>query len=205
MLLYLIDIIGTVAFAVSGVLLAFKLRLDAVGVIVLASVTAIGGGTMRDMILNVPVFWLNNDQYIFIIIATCFAMIFFIKKPTKVPKFMLPFFDAIGLGLFAIVGAEKALNLGFSPTVAVIMGTLTGCGGGVIRDMFGGQIPIIFQKEIYATACIVGTIIYCIMEYIGISSQINVILGIVIVVLIRLLALKWELSLPNFYQNNIKN
>ncbi len=199
MFFYLVDLFGTAVFAVSGVSLAFRLKMDAVGVLVLASVVAIGGGTIRDLILDVPVFWLTDNTYIWIVIATCALMIAFVKKPTRLPWWILPVSDAIGLALFAVMGAEKSLRYGFSPTVAVLMGTLTGCGGGAIRDVLAGEIPFIFQKEIYASACVVGAAVFCLLySYQIFPTSVNMIIGMGVVLAIRLPAIKWQLSLPTF-------
>ncbi|QLB13725.1 putative membrane protein YeiH [Bisgaardia hudsonensis] len=201
MFLYLVDLLGTSIFAISGVALAFRLRMDAVGVLVLASVTAIGGGTIRDLVLDVPVFWLSNNAYIWVVIITCILMIIFVKKPAKVPWYILPVSDAIGLAFFTIMGTEKSLQLGFTPTVAVIMGALTGCGGGVIRDVLAREIPLIFRKEIYATASIIGGSIYCLLSMYHVSRIIDVIVAIIAVLIIRLASIKWQLSLPTFGQS----
>ncbi len=198
MFLYIFDLLGTAIFAVSGVSMAFRLRMDAVGVLVLASVVAIGGGTIRDIVLDVPVFWLTDNNYIWVVIATCTLMIAFIKKPTRLPWYILPVSDAVGLGVFTIIGAEKSLHYGFSPTVAVLMGTLTGCGGGAIRDVLAGQIPFIFQKEIYASACIIGGAAYCLLDYAQTPRIINMLVAAGVVLAIRLTAIKWQLSLPTF-------
>ncbi|MDP8079343.1 trimeric intracellular cation channel family protein [Phocoenobacter skyensis] len=198
MFLYIVDLLGTAIFAVSGVSMAFRLKMDAVGVLVLASVVAIGGGTIRDIVLDVPVFWLTDNNYIWVVIATCVLMIAFTKKPTRLPWYILPVSDAVGLAFFAIMGAEKALHYGFSPTVAVLMGTLTGCGGGVLRDVLARQIPFIFQKEIYASACIMGATVYCLLDYSHLPRFVNVLVGIAVVLVIRLTAIKWQLSLPVF-------
>ncbi|MDG6881694.1 Predicted membrane protein [Phocoenobacter uteri] len=198
MFLYIFDLLGTAIFAVSGVSMAFRLKMDAVGVLVLASVVAIGGGTIRDLILDAPVFWLTDNNYIWIVVATCALMIAFIKKPTRIPWYVLPVSDAVGLAVFTVIGAEKALHYGFSPTVAVLMGTLTGCGGGAIRDVLAGQIPFIFQKEIYASACIIGGSVYCLLDYSHLPRVINILVAAGVVLAIRLTAIKWQLSLPTF-------
>lgn len=197
MLLYSLDLFGTAVFAISGAVLAFRLRMDVIGVLVLAAAVAVGGGTMRDVILNVPVFWLGDNNYIWIIIITCLICILCIKKYRVFPWWVLPISDAIGLGVFAIIGAEKALRLGLNPIVAIIMGTLTGCGGGVIRDVLAGRIPFVFRTEIYASACMVGTGIYAIL-YPFVREDLAIVLGIGIVLAIRIPAIIWRLSLPTF-------
>ena len=198
MIYYFLDLFGTAVFAISGVLLAFRAKMDAVGVIVLASFTAIGGGTIRDTILNLPVFWLSDNNYIWLIIATCLLTIWLINKANNIPWWILPVSDAIGLAFFAIMGTEKTLDHGFSPTVAVLMGAITGCGGGAIRDVFARIIPFIFQKEIYATACIIGSTAFCLLEDLNLPRSYNFLISICIVLTIRLSAIKWNLSLPIF-------
>lgn len=136
MLLYILDMFGTAVFAISGVLLASKLRMDPFGMIVLAMVTAIGGGTIRDMVLGAtPVFWVTQTEYLWVILATCVLSIVLIRHPRRLPWYVLPVADAIGLAVFVAIGVDKALSYGASPMVAVIMGVLTGCGGGIIRDV----------------------------------------------------------------------
>ncbi len=158
MLIYVLDMFGTAVFAASGVLLAGRLRMDPFGIVVLASVTAIGGGTIRDMALGAtPVFWITDTAYLWVIFITCLIAMLAIRKPKQMPWYFLPVADAIGLAVFVAIGVEKALRFGASPMVAVIMGVMTGCGGGgVIRDILAREIPMILRTEVYATACILG-------------------------------------------------
>ncbi len=199
MILYLLDLFGTAVFAFSGVLLASKLKMDPFGVVVLATVTAIGGGTIRDMALGAtPVFWINQTPYLWVILLTCVLSLIIIRRPRRIPWFVLPVLDAIGLAVFVAIGVDKSLNYGASPMVAVIMGVITGCGGGIIRDVLAREIPMIFRTEVYATACIMGGSVHTFALYNGLPVETASLLGIMTTLLIRLTAIKYHLSLPTF-------
>lgn len=199
MLLYILDMFGTVVFAISGILLASKLRMDPFGMVVLAMVTAIGGGTIRDMALGAtPVFWVNQPQYLWVILATCALSMLLIRQPRRLPWYVLPVADAIGLAVFVAIGVDKALSYGASPMVAVIMGVVTGCGGGIIRDVLAREIPMIFRTEVYATACIAGGTMHTLMLAANIDIELASIAGMITTLLIRLAAIRWHLSLPVF-------
>ena len=150
---------GTIVFAITGLLAASRHQLDLFGAIVLAMVTAVGGGTLRDLILNVPVFWLTHTEYIYIIVATT-LMVAFYRRAHVIPVQVLLLLDAIGLAVFSIIGAQKALSLGFADVIAVMMGIMTGVVGGMIRDVLVGEVPLILRKEIYATASFLGASVY---------------------------------------------
>ncbi|USH02036.1 TRIC cation channel family protein [Grimontia kaedaensis] len=199
MLLYILDMFGTAVFAISGVLLASKLRMDPFGMIVLAMVTAIGGGTIRDMALGAtPVFWVNQPEYLWMILVTCILSMLLIRQPRRLPWYFLPVADAIGLAVFVAIGVDKALSYGASPMVAVIMGVITGCGGGIIRDVLAREIPMLFRTEVYATACIAGGIIHTVALAANVDVEIASIAGMMTTLLIRLAAIRWHLSLPVF-------
>lgn len=199
MILYLLDMFGTAVFAISGVLLASKLRMDPFGIIVLATVTAIGGGTIRDMAIGAsPVFWIHQTEYIWVIIITCLLALLLIRHPRRLPWYVLPVFDALGLAVFVAIGVDKSLNYGASPMVAVIMGVITGCGGGIIRDVLAREVPMIFRTEIYATACILGGTVHTLLIAANFSVDMASMIGIMTTLLIRLAAIKWHLSLPVF-------
>ncbi|CZF84693.1 membrane protein [Grimontia sp. AD028] len=199
MLLYILDMFGTAVFAISGVLLASKLRMDPFGMIVLAMVTAIGGGTIRDMALGAtPVFWVNQPEYLWMILVTCILSMLLIRQPRRLPWYFLPVADAIGLAVFVAIGVDKALSYGASPMVAVIMGVITGCGGGIIRDVLAREIPMLFRTEVYATACIAGGIIHTVALAANVDVEIASIAGMITTLLIRLAAIRWHLSLPVF-------
>ncbi len=199
MFLYLLDMFGTAVFAVSGVLLAGRLRMDPFGVIVLAMVTAIGGGTIRDMILGAtPVFWVNQNEYLWVILISCLASIILIRHPRRLPWYVLPVADAIGLAVFVAIGVDKALSYGASSLVAVIMGVLTGCGGGIIRDVLAREIPMVLRTEVYATACIAGGLVHTSALHLGLDLVLASSAGMITTLLIRLAAIRWHLSLPIF-------
>lgn len=198
-LLYFIDIFGTAVFAISGVLLAGRLKMDPFGVIVLGSVTAIGGGSIRDMALGAtPVFWITDIAYIWIIIITCLLTMIIIRRPKRLPWFVLPVCDAIGLGAFVGIGVEKSLLFQDSYLIAVIMGVITGCGGGIIRDVLAREVPMVLRSEVYATACIIGGSIHVGALYLDYSNRTAFIAGALATLIIRLGAIKWHLSLPTF-------
>ncbi|WP_318521528.1 trimeric intracellular cation channel family protein [Photobacterium leiognathi] len=199
MLIYILDMFGTAIFAASGVLMAGRLRMDPFGVIVLASVTAIGGGTIRDMALGAtPVFWITDTNYLWVIFITCIFTMLTTQRPKRMPWYFLPVADAIGLAVFVAIGVEKALRYGASPMVAVIMGVITGCGGGVIRDVLGREIPMVLRMEVYATACIIGGIVHTAGLSLGILPSVAAVMGIITTLTIRLAAIRWNLSLPIF-------
>ncbi len=197
-LLYWLDLFGIVVFALSGALMAGRYKLDPFGVVVLASVTAIGGGTIRDIILDTPVFWVTNPIYLYVILATAVLTIIIIRRPKLIPKRFLLIADAFGLALFAVLGTEKALSLGVPVTVAVIMGTITGVAGGMIRDVLCNVIPMILRQEIYATAAILGGSLFALFQYLGWPEDIALITAILGALSLRLAAIYWRVSLPAF-------
>ncbi|NDL61234.1 hypothetical protein GRH90_00410 [Enterobacteriales bacterium SAP-6] len=200
MMLGFLDVLGTAVFAVSGVLLAGKLRMDPFGVLVLGVVTAVGGGTIRDMVLNDgPVFWVRDPTDLVVAMVTCFVAILVIRQPRQLPKWILPVLDAIGLAVFVGIGVNKAFASGTGPLIAVCMGVITGVGGGIIRDVLAREIPMILRTEVYATACIIGGIAHTTAFHVfHLSSQHASVLGMVITLGIRLAAIRWHLKLPTF-------
>lgn len=199
MLLYMIDIFGTAVFAISGVLLAGRLKMDPFGVIVLGSVTAIGGGTIRDMALGAtPVFWVTETTYLWVILVTCLLTLLIVRRPKRLPWWVLPVCDAIGLAVFVGIGVEKALAYNASGLVAVIMGVITGCGGGIMRDVLAREIPMVLRSEVYATACIIGGIFHTTAVAMGYDHSTAMIAGVSSTLIIRLGAIRWHLSLPTF-------
>ena len=193
---------GTAIFAISGVLLAGRLKMDPFGVTVLASVTAIGGGTIRDMALGAtPVFWITDTNYLLVIFVTCILTMLIIRKPKRLPWYILPVSDAIGLAVFVGIGVEKALKYNADPMVAVIMGVITGCGGGIIRDVLAREVPMVLRSEVYATACILGGIVHTSSLAFDIEGSTSMLLGVATTLIIRLAAIRWHLSLPTFALN----
>ena len=199
--LTLIDYIGTFAFAISGIRLASAKRFDWFGAYVVGFVTAVGGGTIRDLLLDVTPFWMLQSSYL---IVTALALGFVILFGRYVIRLNNTFFifDAIGLGLFAVVGIEKSITYGYPMWVGLIMGTLTGAAGGVLRDTLINEVPLIFRKEIYALACVFGGSVYYLCLYSGLNSTLTQIIGAVSVILIRILAVKYHISLPNLKGEN---
>lgn len=201
--LYIIDILGTISFAVSGAFLAMDKKLDPFGVLVIAFVTAIGGGTLRDILIgNLPVSWLQNETATVVIFCSAVVAMFF-GKYLKHLSTTLFLFDALGLGLFTIVGIKLGIAQNFSIGVCITLGTITACFGGVVRDVLLNNIPLLFRKEIYAMACIVGGFIYFLLWELKLDADLITILCILIIFVIRLLAVWYKISLPQMY--NSKN
>ena len=200
-LLLIIDILGTIAFAVSGGLTAMKKRLDLFGIFIIAFVTAVGGGTLRDILIDAPVTWMNDLTFFYVIvIATILAVIF--RKKLNYVRRSLFLFDTIGIALYTIVGVEKGIAAGFSPVICVALGTISACFGGVIRDILCNEIPVIFRKNIYATACILGGFAYFLLIKTTLTADFVVLISGAIVIVIRLLAVIFNLSLPNIYKKD---
>lgn len=199
---YVLDILGTIAFAISGALMAMNKKMDPFGVFIIAFVTAVGGGTLRDVLIGKqPVIWMNDITYIFLIGISVMIAIIFRKKLRHLQKSLF-LFDTIGLGIFTITGTEIGINANFHPIISIALGTMTACFGGVIRDILCNQVPILFRKEIYATACIFGSIVFIILHNFNIDQNIVYVSTSLIVIAIRLVAVKYHLSLPTFYSTN---
>lgn len=200
MFIQVIDILGTIAFAISGVLVAMSKKMDPFGVFIIAFVTAIGGGTLRDILIGAtPVFWMTDMTFISVItVSTILAIAF--RKHIKHLRKSLFLFDTIGIGLYTIIGVEKGLAAGLNPTVCIILGTLSACFGGVIRDILCNEIPVIFRKEIYATACIIGALVYFVLlQFLNDENLMFIISGSVVIT-IRLLAVIFKIQLPSLYK-----
>jgi uncharacterized membrane protein YeiH len=194
--LNLIDILGTFSFAVSGVFSAMERKLDIFGVFIISFVTAIGGGTIRDILVgNLPVNWLQNNvtiQVIFLAAALTLAFGTYLKQFNTA----LFLFDALGLGLFTIIGFEIGLSKGFGAGICIALGTISACFGGVLRDVLLNKVPLIFQKEIYAMACIIGGLVYYFLKQSAMNDDIAKILCILLIFCIRVVAVRYKLSLP---------
>ena len=197
-----LDLLGTAAFAVSGTLFAIHKKMDTFGVFIIAFVTAVGGGTIRDVLIgSYPVAWMADLHYIYAIgLATLLAILFRSKIGHLSKSLFL--FDAIGLGVFTIIGTETGLQQGFHPIICVSLGMITATFGGVIRDTLSNEIPLIFHKEIYATACIIGASTYLVLNGLNINQDLNHILTTIMVIGVRLLAVKFKWQLPTFYEKN---
>lgn len=202
MFYFIIDILGTIAFAISGVLVAMDKKLDLFGVFIIAFVTAVGGGTLRDVLIgNTPVGWMREYTYILIILATVILAILCVNQ-LKYLRRTLFLFDTIGIGLFTMVGIEKGLSANLLPVMCIALGTITACFGGVIRDILCNEIPVIFRKEIYATACILGGFSYFILVLLPIDAAYAYIGAIAVIIITRLLVVKFRIALPNIYRND---
>ncbi|APA63339.1 MAG: trimeric intracellular cation channel family protein [Maribacter dokdonensis] len=201
MFYFIIDILGTIAFAISGVLVAMDKRLDVFGVLIIAFVTAVGGGTLRDLLIGIkPVGWLNAPVHLLIIVVTVLLAIIFVKQLKYVRKSLF-LFDTIGIGLYTMVGIEKGLAADLLPVMCIALGTITACFGGVIRDILCNEIPVIFRKEIYATVCILGGLVYFVLIQFPIKDTIAYSLAILTIIIMRVLAVRFKISLPNIYRN----
>ncbi len=192
----LLDIIGTLAFAISGVLTAFSKKLDPFGVFIIAFVTSVGGGTLRDILMGrTPVGWMLDLTYVYVIICGYFLALIFRKKLDHF-RISLFLFDTIGLGVFTLIGLEKGINAGLHPIICIALGTMTACFGGVIRDILCNEIPVIFRKEIYATLCILGGLLFFALKYFNLNNDLLYIITSSFIILIRLLVVKYKWSLP---------
>ena len=190
-----IEFIGTMAFAISGIRLASAKKFDWFGAYIVGMATAIGGGTLRDVMLCIPPFWMTNSIYVICCGLALLWVILFGKRIIRQQSTWF-IFDTIGLALFNIIGIEKTINMHYPLWMAVIMGSVTGAAGGVIRDILINEIPLIFRKDIYAVACILGGIIYIIAYKIDMPAEISAILSAFTVIIIRILAVKYHWQLP---------
>lgn len=191
-----LDFIGTLAFAISGIRLASAKHFDLFGAYVVGVTTAIGGGTMRDLMLGLSPFWMTNPFYLICSAIALLWVIAFRKLLVRQNNTWF-LFDTIGLALFTVTGIEKTITAGFPFWTAIIMGSITGSGGGVFRDVFINEVPLIFRKEIYALACVIGGIAYCICyKVFGADTITSGLICGVAVILMRLLAVKYKLQLP---------
>jgi uncharacterized membrane protein YeiH len=194
-LIYAVDLTGTCVFAISGWLIASKKQLDFFGASVISFITAVGGGTLRDVLIgSTPVGWMNDINYLYAIAFGILVAVFFRRIFESLRKTLF-LFDSIGIGLFAILGLEKTLAVGLSPVVAVMMGTISAVFGGVLRDTLVNEIPLIFRKEIYATVCIGGGLFYLLLKSFGVDQDWNILITIFVTISVRILAVvnNWSL------------
>lgn len=192
----LLDIIGTMAFAMSGALTAMNKKIDPFGVFIIAFVTAVGGGTLRDVLIGrTPVGWMLDLKYAYVIIAAFILSIIFRKKFDRL-RTSLFLFDTIGLGVFTLIGLEKGINIGLHPVICIALGTMTACFGGVIRDILCTEIPVIFRREIYATICILGGTVFFLLRKLNLDTDILYLATSLVIILVRLMAVKYKWYLP---------
>jgi uncharacterized membrane protein YeiH len=195
---YILELLGTFFFAMSGALAIRDRHHDLFGAGFTGFVTAIGGGTLRDIMLgSYPLVWIGDINFLYAVFAGVIIAYFFSKSLIQLRRTFL-LFDTIGISFFTIIGVEKALSLGVRAEIAAIMGMFSAIMGGVIRDVLMNETPVLFRKEIYATACLAGAILYLILHYFGIDRNINLLLSIGLILVIRLLAVKFKLALPGF-------
>jgi uncharacterized membrane protein YeiH len=198
---YVTELAGTFFFAISGVLATEDKDRNWFGVSFTGFVTAIGGGSLRDMLLgSYPLVWIGDVNFLYAVIGGVISAFIFFNLFNRLKKTMLVF-DMLGIGIFTILGVEKALSFGVSPAVAAIMGVFTAVMGGVIRDTLINKTPIIFNKEIYATACLAGAILYLVLESFEVTRTTNIVISTSLIVLIRILAIKFHLELPRLKGN----
>lgn len=200
-MLHVLDIFGTIVFALTGVLAAGRNNLDWFGALVLATVTAIGGGTLRDLILGVPVFWITDPSYLYLIAGTWTVSLIAARFTQHIPAGAIQWSDALGLSAFTVMGTAKALQTVESPIVAVLLGTLTSVAGGLIRDILSSRTPMILNTQrLYATACIAGCSVYIVV--LQWSSAWATIAAMVATFTLRAGALIWDWKLPIFPAHN---
>ncbi|TFV95746.1 trimeric intracellular cation channel family protein [Algoriphagus kandeliae] len=193
---YALELVGTFVFAISGALAIREREHDLFGAGFTGFITAIGGGTLRDILLDsYPLVWIGDIYFLYAILLGVLAAFVFPNFLSQLRKtFFL--FDTLGIGFFTVLGVEKALSLGVRPEIAAIMGMFSAVMGGVIRDTLTNEIPILFRKEIYASACLAGAILYLVLNYLGLDRDWNLLISMSMVISIRLVAVKYKLSLP---------
>jgi len=200
--IYLLDLLGTSVFAISGSLVAIDKKLDPFGVFIIGFVTAVGGGTVRDILTGrTPVGWMLDINYTYIIVVSVIIAIIFRNKLGYLSKSLF-LFDTIGLGVFTIIGVQIGILSHLYPLISIALGILTASFGGVIRDILCNDIPIIFRKEIYATACMFGAASFLIFHHLGLNQNLNYLITIFEIIAIRIIAVKFHLSLPTFYKKS---
>ncbi|GAA4210453.1 trimeric intracellular cation channel family protein [Pedobacter jeongneungensis] len=193
-----IEVLGTIAFAISGTFTAMQRKLDPFGVLIIAFVTSIGGGTVRDLLIgDTPVAWMRDMQTCLIILFTALATMFF-KTHVQKMKITLFLFDSLGLGLFTMVGLLKGITFGLNPGICIALGTITGCFGGIIRDTLLNTIPLVFRREIYATACIFGGLLYYLLVWLNVESVVAKLSVVAFIFVLRIIVVRFKLSLPKF-------
>lgn len=199
--LFIIEVIGTFAFAISGIRLAAFRRFDWFGAYTVGLVTAIGGGTLRDLLLGINVFWMQTWIYVGVTGAALAVVIIFRKMLVSNNR-MLFLFDTLGLALFVVIGIQKTLAVNYPMWVAIVMGSITGAFGSVLRDILINQEPLFFRKDIYATACLAGGLVFCIVRQLGGNDITQQLACAVTIIVLRMCALRWNWSLPILSYDN---
>ncbi len=195
-IIYAIDITGTFAFAISGALVAIRKKFDVFGVLIIAFVTAIGGGMTRDVLINAhPINWISDINYLWTILTAVAVTFLFRSKIAPLRKTMF-LFDTIGISVFTLIGVQKGLSFNLHPFAALVMGMSSAVMGGVIRDVLTNEIPLIFHREIYASACLAGGIVYLFLHPLNINEDLLFVISAGIIVTIRTIAVQYKLELP---------
>ena len=198
LLITTLDLFGVAVFAVTGALVASRKQMDIFGFALLAAVTGLGGGSVRDLVLGTaPVFWVREPLYVGICIAVS-AVVFFTAHIPESRYRLLMWLDAVGLAFFCVVGAGKGLEAGAGPFIAVVMAVITASFGGIIRDVIGGEIPFLLRKEIYVTAALAGAIVFVGGRALGVPDTIGAVAGFAVCFAIRGLGLRYGLALPTY-------
>ena len=195
-LVYFIDLGGTLVFAISGWLTASRKEMDPFGASVIAFITAVGGGTLRDLLIgSQPVGWMVDQNYLLMVGLGILLGFLFKKQLQKLRKTMF-LFDSIGIGLFTILGIEKTLLYGLTPVIAIMMGTVSAVFGGVVRDTLANEVPLIFRSEIYATACLLGGVMFILLGYFGVNVDVKIIATVLFIIVLRIVSVRYKWSFP---------
>lgn len=205
MIIYILDMLGVAFFAVTGTLAAGRKQMDAFGIVVIAIVTALGGGTLRDLLLGIrPILWIANPTYLFVATAAS-LLTFMLARYINLSHNVLLFFDALGLAMYTVIGCERAMSVNAPFAVVVVMGVMTGVAGGVIRDILSGEIPLILRREIYATASLAGAAIFVALRLLHVNPTAAVFSAVVVTLGTRLFAIYKGMSLPVFTYSETDN
>lgn len=197
-MLYILGQFGIAAFAITGILAAGKKNMDIFSIVLIGMITALGGGTIRDIILDTsPVFWINDMTYLMISFGASVCAFFFIRPIRHTLRFLF-FADALGLAVFTILATQKTLSLGFAPPIAIIMGIVTGVAGGMIRDVLTGRMPILLTREFYATPALIGATLYIILKNYFPDHDYSIFYAMILIFLLRGSAIQWNLYYPNW-------
>jgi len=200
-ILYHLDLFGVAVFAISGALAAGRKSLDLLGVVIIAVVTAVGGGTTRDLLLDRhPVFWIADPTYLLVIIIASLFTIWYTQY-NEPPEKALLIADALGLAVFTILGAQVTQEIVSNSVIIIIMAAITGTVGGLIRDVLSNEIPLILRRDIYATAALAGASIYLLLQLSALEPTLNIVLAMFVVIGLRVAAIQWDLHLPRFKLN----
>ena len=198
---HIIEVLGTAAFAISGALTAMSKKLDPFGVFIISFVTAVGGGTLRDVLIgHTPVAWMEQLDYVYLIVAAYILAIVFRKKLDRL-RISLFLFDTIGLGVFTLIGLQKGVDSHLHPVICIALGTMTACFGGVIRDILCNDIPVIFRREIYATICIAGGIVFFALKALNLQHDALYVVTASFMIVLRLMAVRFRWSLAPLERN----